>query len=264
MYLVLIAQDYAGQHNELIGELKKAGIAYMTCKNDEIDISIAAIQNSPDLVIFNSSKLDLGAISKLCEGTKYKVIPQKLVNIYTYEDPQEIKHLTELGICENHQYPYNTEQIVRYIFEAMNTAPADLKDFMAHISGEIDDILHSLGHNARQRGSRYIREAVIYLLFEPHLKVNMHGDVYRRIAEKNDTSAKSVEHSIRISIESYWKNGDPEALAHIMGSVITDNKRPSNSNFIICLANAVRYDNAEYFNAFAREIANSTGSKLHI
>ena len=84
MYLVLIAQDYAGQHSELINELKSADIPYITCKNDEIDISIAAIQNDPDLVIFNSSKLSSGAIRQLCEGAEYKVQPQKLVNIYTY------------------------------------------------------------------------------------------------------------------------------------------------------------------------------------
>ncbi len=264
MYLVLIAQDYAGQHSELINELKSADIPYITCKNDEIDISIAAIQNDPDLVIFNSSKLSSGAIRQLCEGAEYKVQPQKLVNIYTYEDPQELKLLTELGIRENHQYPYDPKQIVGYICDRMNTSPASLNDLMQFISGEIDEILLSLGHNTRQRGSVYIKEAVMSLLFEHHFKVNLHGEIYRRIAEKNGTTVKSVEHSIRISIENYWKSGDKKALAHIMGNVITDNKRPTNSNFIISLAKAVRDDNAEFFNAFAGQIANSTGTKLHI
>lgn len=264
MHLVLIAQDYQDQHSDLMKALDNAGIGYQTCKNDEIDISIAVIQNKPDFVVINSSRLEHGAVNRLCSNPENSLQPQRLINVYSYEDSEEIKRLNELGIRENHPFPCSAEHIVKYICDTRRYAPADISDLTLRISRMLTEILVTLGRSERLRGNLYIRDAVMMLLFDKPFRINLHGDIYQRIAEKYDTSIKSVEHSIRISIDSCWKNGDEQSLQHIMGSCITDNRKPTNSSFIIALAKAMRNDNIEYFNMFTEQITNSTGTKLHI
>lgn len=264
MYPILIAQDYNKQHLPLLAELESSELEYQTCRNTELDITVHLIKSEPDILICNASKLGFDAIQRLCSKSQRRLLPQCIVNIYTYEDPQELEMLCELGIKENLSFPYDPKALVEYIRDLREARPCDLNDLVSKIAGMLDAYMLDLNKSEKQRGNVYIRDAVLILLFEHNFKVNLHGDIYERIAKKYSTSVKSVEHSIRISIESCWKHGNKDKLKALMGSSFVDCKRPTNFSFIMSLARVVLRDNKDNFDLYMLQIMNNTSFELHI
>ena len=264
MHPVLIAQDYVRQHTQLLNEFRKEKISYTTCKNTGIDISVSLVSKDPDIIILNASRLGHETLQNICSEHRYRISPGRIINIYTYEDPEELALLYDMGIKESHPFPYDPAQIVRYIRELRSIIPKDIQDLKERISDKIDCIMLELNPSGRQRGSTYIRDAVLVLLFEPNYRVNLHSDVYKRIAEKYSTSVKSVEHSIRITISTCWEKANKQTLKMLTEQDIIDCRRPTNYSFIASLAKKIMRDNKEYFDMFSNEIMNNTSFKLHI
>ncbi len=261
---VLIAQDYVGQHSELARLLDIAGISYSTGKNTELELNIDIIKYEPEFVIFNASRLGFNAVQKIFAKARSRAFIPRFINIYTYEDPEEIKLLFELGIHDNIAFPYRPEGIIRAIRRMNELRPHDLSEFICMVSDRLDEILQKLNPSKKQRGNLYIRDAVILVLFNYPFQTNLHGCIYRRIADKYSTTVKSVEHSIRISIESCWKSGSKDYLRKCIGSTIVDCRRPTNNSFIMSLAHLILRDNSDYFDAYINQIMNNTSSELHI
>ncbi len=263
MHPVLIAQDYVRQHSQLLNEFKKENISFTTCKNTEIDISVSLVSKDPDVIILNASKLGHEALMNICTVHRYTIRPGRIINIYTYEDPEELAVLYNMGIKESHPFPYDPALIIKYIRELRSVVPKDLKELIQKISEKIDSVMFDVNPSGKQRGNLYIRDAVLILLFEPHFKVNLHSDIYKRIAEKYSTSVKSVEHSIRITITSCWEKADAQTLRLLTDHTFTDCRRPTNYSFIAALAQKIYRDNKEYFDMFSDKM-NNTSFKLHI
>lgn len=264
MYPILIAQDHKQQHLLLLKELDNLGIKNRTCKDTEIDINVQLIRYEPSILICNASKLGIEAVRRLCSNSHHRAYPHFIINTYTYEDPQELEELRNLGVTESLSFPYDAQALAEYISSMLQTGPCNLKDLIKRVSDKLDAYLIGLNRSEKQRGNLYIRDAVLILLFEDHFKINLHGDIYLRIAKKYSTSVKSVEHSIRISIENCWKNGSKDKLCSLMGNGYDGGKRPSNSDFIMALSKAVLRDNRESFGLYMMNIMNNTSLELHI
>lgn len=264
MSTIMIAQDYEGQHALLEAQLRSAGIGFNVCNNTEIDLSISTIRFKPDIIILNASRLGFQAVKAIYDEAVRETQPVEFVNLYTYEDQQELKMLIELGIEHNYPIPYDPVKIVSFLEGLRNSAPINLEDFIQRISDRIDSFMSSLNPSKRQRGNIYIREAVLILLFENRFKASFHSNIFPRIAAKYSTTPRSVEHSIRIAINSCWESQSKSRIIELMGSPVSDCKRPSSCTFISALAQHFIRDNGKYFDLFQVQITNSTCKQLHI
>ena len=65
---------------------------------------------------------------------------------------------------------------------------------------------------ARQKGYRYLREAVWIACQEPAVLTQVTKCLYPEVAKHFNTTDKQVERAIRNAIETAWTNGEPEAL----------------------------------------------------
>ena len=89
------------------------------------------------------------------------------------------------------------------------------------------------GFQARQKGYRYLREAVWIACQEPAVLTQVTKGLYPEVAKHFNTTDKQVERAIRNAIETAWTNGEPEALKEFFGETYGDGTvRPTNTEVI--------------------------------
>ena len=68
-------------------------------------------------------------------------------------------------------------------------------------------------------------------------------ELYPEIANRFDTTVSRVERAIRHAIEVSWNRGDWDLMEEIFGhSVDIDQAKPTNSEFIVIIADKLRLD----------------------
>jgi len=89
------------------------------------------------------------------------------------------------------------------------------------------------GFQARQKGYRYLREAVWIAYKEPAVLTAVTKRLYPEVAKRFHTTDKQVERAIRNSIETAWVHGKPETLKACFKEVYGDGTvRPTNTEVI--------------------------------
>jgi two-component system response regulator (stage 0 sporulation protein A) len=94
-------------------------------------------------------------------------------------------------------------------------------------------ILLKMGFQARNRGYRYLRDAVIIGYKDSTVLESVTKRLYPLVAERYGVSIFQVESSIRNTIELAWEEGNPKELQAYLGeSCSEDDIRPTNSEVI--------------------------------
>ncbi len=89
------------------------------------------------------------------------------------------------------------------------------------------------GFQARQKGYRYLREAVWIAYREPEVLTSVTKRLYPEVAKRFNTSDKQVERAIRNTIETAWTSGEPETLKVFFKESYGDGAiRPTNTKVI--------------------------------
>lgn len=98
-----------------------------------------------------------------------------------------------------------------------------------------------LGFQARQRGYRYLREAVLIACQEPETLTAVTKCLYPEVAKRYNTTDKHVERAIRSAIETAW-NGEKSEPFKTLFEKSDRNKttRPTNKKVIAKIAGLVK------------------------
>ena len=81
---------------------------------------------------------------------------------------------------------------------------------------------------------------------DPNMIGGITKELYPEIAERYDTTVSRVERAIRHAIEVSWNRGDWDLMDEIFGhSVDIDKAKPTNSEFIVTIADKLRLDKAK-------------------
>ena len=108
----------------------------------------------------------------------------------------------------------------------------------------ITKILHELGIPSHIKGYQYIREGIGIIYERPETIGGITKELYPELADKFDTTVSRVERAIRHAIEVSWNRGDWDLMEEIFGhSVDIDKAKPTNSEFIVTIADKMRLDN---------------------
>lgn len=113
---------------------------------------------------------------------------------------------------------------------------------MKNIQKMVKDMLLELGVPAHLKGYQYLTEAItVSSGAEEVLNVKVKG-LYRQIAKLYGTTASFVEKAIQQAIYATWDLGDRESLSMFFGYGSDTEIRPTNSEFIIFLADKVQLE----------------------
>ncbi len=179
------------------------------------------------------------------EEMKKRGIEKNIIVATSYNAMEVIRQVSEYGVNYYILKPFDFEDLEHKILELSKRTyqnnSIDLKYNNLQVS--ITKILHELGIPSHIKGYQYIREGIGILYERPETIGGITKELYPELANKFDTTVSRVERAIRHAIEVSWNRGNWDLMEEIFGhSVDIDKAKPTNSEFIVTIADKLRLD----------------------
>ncbi len=186
------------------------------------------------------------------EEMKKKGINKKVVVLTSYNSPDMIRKTSELGINYFVLKPFDLKELESVIIDVTNEgikAGKKIDIYQNNLQLTITKLLHELGMPSHIKGYIYIREGILMMYNNPDIIGGITKELYPDVAKKYKTTVSRVERAIRHAIEVSWNRGNWDLMEEIFGSSVDiDKAKPTNSEFIVTVADKLRL---EYHNEFA-------------
>lgn len=196
-----------------------------------------------DLIILDlimPKKDGIGVLKEL----KSENINSNVIVATSYNAPDTIRKVSELGANYYILKPFDLNDLEDKIldtFSEMDKRSINL--FSNNLQKSISKLLHELGMPSHIKGYQYIREAVSMVYDNPEIIGGITKELYPELAIRFDTTVSRVERAIRHAIEVSWNRGDWDLMEDVFGhSVDIDKAKPTNSEFIVTLADKLRLE----------------------
>lgn len=224
-------------------------------KSSKIEVSLEAYDGQEGLELIEKEKdnfdvliLDLIMPNKdgiyVLEEMKKRGIDKKVIVSTSYNTVEVIRKVSDYGVNYYMLKPFDFIDLEKRILELFDKK--DSKNIDLHynnIQMSITKILHELGIPSHIKGYQYIREGVGIIFEKPETIGGITKELYPELALKFDTTVSRVERAIRHAIEVSWNRGDWKLMEEIFGnSVDIDKAKPTNSEFMVTIADKLRLD----------------------
>ena len=200
-----------------------------------------------DLILLDLIMPKKDGISVLEELKDKKDIP-KIIVLTSYNTPEIIRKTSELGVNYYMLKPFELPELERKILECTNEIKSSSKTldlYHNNLQIAITNVLHELGVPSHIKGYSYIRQSITEVFFHPDVVGGITKELYPKIAEEFNTTVSRVERAIRHAIEVSWNRGNWDLMQEIFGySVDIDKAKPTNSEFIVTVADKLRLEYA--------------------
>lgn len=237
-------------NESLIGMVKE----YFT-DHPKVEVVGSALDGEEGLKIIKEGKLEydvivldlimpkkdgLGVLKELKEEN----INKNVIVATSYNSPETIRKVSELGANYYILKPFDLTELEDKILEMSTSYDSkSINIFNNNLQISISKMLHSLGMPSHIKGYQYIREAITMVYVNPEIIGAITKELYPELAEKFDTTVSRVERAIRHAIEVSWNRGDWDLMEEIFGhSVDIDKAKPTNSEFIVTVADKLRLE----------------------
>ncbi len=208
------------------------GIEKIKNNQDEYDMILL------DLIMPKKDGMDV------LEAMKNENIDKKVIVETSYNASEVIREVAEYGVNYFILKPFDLVDLEKKILDIFKKKDEKSIDFHnGNMQVAISKMLHNLGIPSHIKGYQFIRDAV-YLVFEnPDMIGGITKELYPELASKYDTTVSRVERAIRHAVEVSWNRGDLKLMENIFGhSVDIDKAKPTNSEFIVTIADKLRLD----------------------
>lgn len=226
--------------------------------NRNIEISLTANDGQEGIEILEKEQgkydvilLDLIMPKKdglyVLQQIKKKNIDCNVIVETSYNSQEVIREVSEHNVNYFILKPFELEDLENRIIEVANSKNKTGKQINIkhnNLQVSITKILHELGIPSHIKGYQYIREGIGIIYEHPETIGGITKELYPELADKFDTTVSRVERAIRHAIEVSWNRGDWDLMEEIFGhSVDIDKAKPTNSEFIVTIADKLRLDN---------------------
>ena len=162
----------------------------------------------------------------------------------SYNAPEVIRKVSEYGVNYYILKPFELTDLENRILEVFNVANSkSINLFHNNLNISITKILHELGMPSHIKGYQYIREGISMVYNNPDIIGGITKELYPDIASKYNTTVSRVERAIRHAIEVSWNRGNWDFMEEVFGhSVDIDKAKPTNSEFIVTVADKLRLE----------------------
>ena len=218
---------------EFVAHDGKEGIELIEEKQNEFDVLLL------DLIMPKKDGL------YVLEEMKKRGINKNVIVETSYNTQEVIKQVSDYNVNYFILKPFELDDLESRIM-GISKRKDDTKtlDFYHNnLQVSITKILHELGIPSHIKGYQYIREGVSIIFERPETIGGITKELYPELASKFDTTVSRVERAIRHAIEVSWNRGDWELMEEIFGhSVDIDKAKPTNSEFIVTVADKLRLE----------------------
>lgn len=228
------------------------------CNHNKIEVSLCSYdgveglnniinkENEYDIVLLDliMPKLDgMGVLEKL----KEQKLMKKIIVLTSYNSPEVIRKVSEYGVNYYILKPFELIDLEKRILEVFEVAENySVNLYHNNLQIAITKMLHELGMPSHIKGYQYIRESIYLIYNNPNIIGGITKELYPDIAMKFETTVSRVERAIRHAIEVSWNRGNWDFMEEIFGhSVDIDKAKPTNSEFIVTVADKLRLEFAK-------------------
>jgi len=179
------------------------------------------------------------------EQMKKNNINKKVIVATSYNTSEVIREVSDYGVNYYVLKPFDFTDLEKRILDISNKKKSGKNIDLHHnnIQISITKILHELGIPSHIKGYQYIRDGVYMVFDNPDMIGGITKELYPELANKFDTTVSRVERAIRHAIEVSWNRGNWDLMEEIFGnSVDIDRAKPTNSEFIVTVADKLRLD----------------------
>ena len=200
-----------------------------------------------DLILLDLIMPKKDGVSVLEEIKDRKEIP-KIIVLTSYNTPEIIRKVSSMGVNYFMLKPFELPELERKILECTNEIKSSSKTldlYHNNLQIAITNVLHELGVPSHIKGYSYIRQSIMEVFYHPDVVGGITKELYPKIAEEFNTTVSRVERAIRHAIEVSWNRGNWDLMQEIFGySVDIDKAKPTNSEFIVTVADKLRLEYA--------------------
>ena len=237
--LVDMVKEYFDNHNriEVVLSCKdgEEGLNTIINKSGEYDIILL------DLVMPNKDGL------YVLEELNKRGIEKNIIVETSYNEPKVIRKVSEYGVSYYILKPFNLNDLEKHILDIFNDMSSkSINLYHSNLQISITKMLHELGMPSHIKGYQYIREGISMIYNDPSLIGGITKELYPELATRFDTTVSRVERAIRHAIEVSWNRGNWDYMEELFGhSVDIDKAKPTNSEFIVTVADKLRLEIAK-------------------
>ena len=223
--------------------------------NPRIDIVGSAYNGDEGLKIIKEGKLEYDLIVldlimpkkdgiAILRDLKENNINRNIIVATSYNAPDTIRKVSEYGVTYYILKPFDLPDLEDKILDTFTTSSKKSINILSNnLQISISKMLHELGMPSHIKGYQYIREAISMVYDNPDIVGGITKELYPELATKFDTTVSRVERAIRHAIEVSWNRGDWDLMEEIFGhSVDIDKAKPTNSEFIVTVADKLRLE----------------------
>ena len=178
------------------------------------------------------------------EEMRKKNIDKNIIVSTSYNAMDVIREVSDYGVKYYLLKPFEFSDLEKRILQLYNQKPSKNIDLgKNNLKISITKTLHDLGIPSHIKGYQYIREGVEILFDRPDVIGGITKELYPELADRFSTTVSRVERAIRHAIEVSWNRGDWDLMEELFGhSVDIDKAKPTNSEFIVTIADKLRLD----------------------
>lgn len=178
------------------------------------------------------------------EELKKRGIEKNIIVETSYNEPKIIRKVSEYGVNYYVLKPFNLSDLEDKILSVFDTQESKtINLYHSNLQISITKMLHELGMPSHIKGYQYIREGITMIYNDPNIIGGITKELYPELASKFDTTVSRVERAIRHAIEVSWNRGNWDYMEELFGhSVVIDKAKPTNSEFIVTVADKLRLE----------------------
>ncbi|MBQ6324187.1 MAG: sporulation transcription factor Spo0A [Bacilli bacterium] len=201
-------------------------------------------KNNFDLILLDLIMPNKDGIAVL-EHLEKNNIDKKVIVLTSYNTQDIIRKVSELGASYLMLKPFELSDLEEKIKQVakISTRGESLDLYHNNLQISITRTLHELGVPSHIKGYQYIREGITLVYKKPEMIGGITKELYPEIAKKFSSTGSRVERAIRHAIEVSWNRGNWDLMEEIFGhSVDIDKAKPTNSEFIVTIADKLRLE----------------------
>lgn len=236
--LVDLIKEYfsSSEKVEIVGSAKNGdeAIKYLNDKKFEFDLMLL------DLIMPGKDGI------AVLDYMKQNKINKKVIVMTSYNEPETIRDVSEYGVRYYCLKPFELEDLNNKIIQTITNKKKNDKIIELEnrdVQIQVTKLLHALGIPSHIKGYQLIRSAILMVYENPGFIGGITKELYPDLSSKFNTSVQRVERAIRHAIEVSWLRGDIDLMDEIFGhSVDIDRAKPTNSEFIVTIADKLRLE----------------------
>lgn len=235
--LVEMVKEYFKNHENISVDLfaydGEEGIKIIDQKRDSYDVIIL------DLIMPKRDGM------YVLEEMQKRGIQKPVLVATSYNASEVNRKVSGLGASYMILKPFELADLEKRLIDITKRETGDkgLDFYHTNLQVSITKILHELGIPSHIKGYQYIREGIGIIFERPETIGGITKELYPELASKFDTTVSRVERAIRHAIEVSWNRGNWALMEDIFGhSVDIDKAKPTNSEFIVTIADKLRLD----------------------